>query len=107
MYGNTVQTFYGIDAAASAGLPSIWNPRESESWKTYFNFLPPDVAHRALSCFQWPYQVVFVADATRRAWSELETRHNFMTIHNGLERSRFEEKVMDQSEHTLCAGPPK
>lgn len=96
LYGNTMQTFYAIDAAARAGLPSVWNPRESDDWRTYFSFLPTDVGTRALSCFQWPYQVVFVADATLRAWSPFNVRHNFMTIHDGLDRLSFGEKLVDR-----------
>jgi GT2 family glycosyltransferase/glycosyltransferase involved in cell wall biosynthesis len=89
VYGNTRQTFYAIDAAKRLGLPSIWNPRESESWLTYFDFLGPDVARRAQACAAYPYKVVFVSDATRQRCAEFETRHNFMTIHTGLDRDRF------------------
>src|SRR5262249_46270941 len=71
------------------GAPSIWNPRESEPWQTYFEQFGPDVALHALRCFAYPYRVVFVADATRESCAELDTRHNFVTIHNGLDRARF------------------
>jgi GT2 family glycosyltransferase/glycosyltransferase involved in cell wall biosynthesis len=89
VYGNTLQTFYAIDAAKLARIPSIWNPRESEPWQSYFNFLPPAIATRALECFAYPYKVIFVANATRDAWLPLNSQHNFMTIHNGLNRERF------------------
>ena len=89
VYGNTRQTFYAIDAAKRLGLPSIWNPRESESWLTYFDFLGPDVALRAHGCVAYPYKVIFVSDATRQRCAEFETHHNFMTIHTGLDRDRF------------------
>jgi GT2 family glycosyltransferase/glycosyltransferase involved in cell wall biosynthesis len=90
VYGNTLQTFYGIDAAREAGLPSIWNPRESEPWQTYFDHFVPEIAARALACFRYPYKVVFVADATRERFSALNTHHNFTTVRNGLDRDRFE-----------------
>jgi glycosyltransferase involved in cell wall biosynthesis len=89
VYGNTRQTFYAIDAARRLGLPSIWNPRESEDWQTYFDYLGQDIASRALECFRYPYKVVFVADATRESCRALNTHHNFMTIHNGLDRQKF------------------
>ena len=89
VYGNTLQTFYAIDAAHRLGLPTIWNPRESEPWQTYFNFLPPPLAVRALHCFEYPYRVVFVADATRKVWQPLESRGNFTVIHNGLNLERL------------------
>jgi GT2 family glycosyltransferase/glycosyltransferase involved in cell wall biosynthesis len=93
VYGNTLQTFYGIDAARAAGLPSIWNPRESEPWQTYFDHFVPEIAARALGCFRYPYKVVFVADATRQGFSALDTHHNFTTVHNGLNRERFAETL--------------
>jgi len=89
VYGNTLQTFHAIDAAHRIGLPTVWNPRESEPWQTYFNFLPPPLAARALKCFEYPYRVVFVADATRKVWQPLESRHNFTVIHNGLNLERL------------------
>ena len=89
VYGNTLQTFYAIEAAHHLGLPSIWNPRESEPWETYFDFLPREIAQRALQCFAYPYQVVFVSNATLKGWESLNSRHNFMAIHNGLDRRRF------------------
>jgi GT2 family glycosyltransferase len=89
VYGNTLQTFYAIDAAKRLDLPSIWNPRESEPWQTYFDFLSREIAARALRCFGYAYKVVFVADATREGCAPLNTHHNFITIHNGLDKERF------------------
>ena len=89
VYGNTLQTFYAIEAAHRVNLPSVWNPRESDPWRTYFDFLPAEIANRALQCFSYPYQVIFVANATQEAWQHLNSRHNFMVIHNGLNRARF------------------
>jgi GT2 family glycosyltransferase/glycosyltransferase involved in cell wall biosynthesis len=89
VYGNTRQTFYAIEAAKRAGLPSIWNPRESEDWQTYFNYLGPEIAARALECFTYPYRVIFVSNATREGCLALNARHNFITIHNGIDRERF------------------
>ncbi|WP_186453816.1 glycosyltransferase [Denitratisoma sp. DHT3] len=89
VYANTLQTFYTIAAARAAGLPSIWNPRESEPWETYFNHFGDAIAAEALRCFEYPYRVVFVAEATRRGCEALDTRHNFTVIHNGLDMERF------------------
>ncbi|HKP87776.1 MAG TPA: glycosyltransferase, partial [Blastocatellia bacterium] len=93
VYGNTRQTFYAIDAAKRLGLPSIWNPRESEDWQTYFDYLGPEIAARALQCFAYPYKVIFVSDATRESCLPLNTHHNFVTIPNGLDRERFAEAL--------------
>jgi len=89
VYGNTLQTFYAIDAAHRIGLPSIWNPRESEPWQDYFRQYPEPVAARALACYAYPYRIVFVAHATAAGSAALDTRHNFTVIHNGLDRRRL------------------
>lgn len=89
VYANTLRTFYAIAASKECDLPSVWNPRESEPWQTYFDDLGPDIAARALRCFDYPYKVVFVADATRFGYSALNAHSNFITIHNALDRSRF------------------
>jgi glycosyltransferase involved in cell wall biosynthesis len=90
VYGNTLQTFYAIDAAHRLGVPCLWNPRESEPWQTYFNFLPAPLAARALRCFEYPYRVIFVAEATRSVWAPLESRGNFAVVHNGLDLTRLQ-----------------
>lgn len=90
VYGNTLQTFYAIDAAHRVGVPSLWNPRESEPWHSYFNFLPGTLAHSALNCFSYPYRVIFVANATREVWTPLESRANFTVIHNGLNLTKIQ-----------------
>jgi glycosyltransferase involved in cell wall biosynthesis len=89
VYGNTMQTFYAIEAAHSLDLPSFWNPRESEPWQTYFDFLPGGVSHRALSCLAYPYKVAFDSNAARQAWQQLNSHHNFMSIHTGLNLERY------------------
>ena len=93
VYGNTLQTFYAIAAASRCDLPSIWNPRESEPWQTYFDYLGAEISGRALECFEYAYKVVFVCNATRQAWRALESHHNFTTIHNGPDKDSFREKL--------------
>jgi glycosyltransferase involved in cell wall biosynthesis len=88
VYGNTLQTFHAIDAAHRLGLPSVWNPRESEPWQEYFRQYPEPVAARALACYAYPYRIVFVAHATADRSAALDTQHNFTVIHNGLDRRR-------------------
>ncbi|WHZ24850.1 MAG: Glycosyl transferase, group 2 family [Nitrospira sp.] len=97
VYANTLQSFYAVAAARKAGLPSVWNPRESEPWQTYFDYLPDGVIQKAYDCFAWPYRVVFVADATRDAYTALNTRHNFTVIRNGLDCTRIEQACREWS----------
>lgn len=84
VYANTLLTFAAIMAAHEAKIPSIWNPRESEPWDTYFGFLSHAVAQRALAALTLPYRVAFVAEASRQAWSRFDVRRNFTVIRNGL-----------------------
>jgi glycosyltransferase involved in cell wall biosynthesis len=101
VYGNTLQSFYAIDAAERLNLPSIWNPRESEPWQTYFANFGDPIALKALQCFTYPYQIVFVADATRRGCEELNSTNNFTTICNGLNLLRADnERVLYPRENS-------
>jgi glycosyltransferase involved in cell wall biosynthesis len=84
VYANTLETFFAIDAAHQLRIPSLWNPRESEPWQTYYMHLGDDLSHRALACFQFPYQIIFVSHATAQAFSPLNSHHNFTVIPNGL-----------------------
>ncbi len=111
VYGNTLQTFYAIEAAHQLDLPSVWNPRESEPWQTYFDFLPTEIARRALECFSYPYRIVFVSSASLDVWRPLNSRHNYMVIHNGLNRERFEAALRrwprDRARKRLGIAPPQ
>jgi len=89
IYGNTLQSFYAIDAAKRSGTPSLWNVRESEPWQSYFNYLLAALIPKALSCFAFPYRVIFVANATRNSFEPLNTTHNFCVIHNALDIRRL------------------
>jgi hypothetical protein len=89
VYANTLLNFPAVAAADGAGIPSLWNPRESEPWDEYFGFLSELVAQEALRCFALPYRVLFVAHATLAAWSRFDVRGNFAVIHNGLDLRRF------------------
>ena len=79
-----------VDCAHRFQVPSIWNIHESQPWQTYFAHLHPDIEQQALACFQWPYQVIFVSQTTEALFAPLNSRHNFVTIHNGLDTSALE-----------------
>ena len=100
VYGNTLLTFYAIEASKQLGLPSIWNPREGEAWETYFDYLGPQISPLALQCFSYPYKVIFVANATREGWRSLNSRLNFTTVHDGLDESRFHGVLSNWSRET-------
>lgn len=101
VYANTLLNFVPVIAAQEAGVPSIWNIRESEPWETCFGFLNTAIAQRALASMALPYRVVFVADATRRIWSRFDVRNNFTVIRNGLDLRNLRKKSPPQDRQVL------
>lgn len=89
VFVNTLLNFPAILAAERAGVPSVWNPRESEPWDSYFRFLPDPVAQRAIAAIGLPRRVIFVAHATRKVWETFDARQSFDVIHNGINLDRF------------------
>ncbi|MDY7054710.1 glycosyltransferase [Limnospira fusiformis] len=89
VYANTLENFFMVAAAENVGVPCVWNVHESEPWQTYFNRFGGEIAAQALECFRFPYRVIFVADATRNQYLPLNSHHNFITIHNGLDVDRL------------------
>ena len=89
VFVNTLLNFPAILAAEKAGVPSVWNQRESEPWNSYFRFLPDPVAQHAIAAIGLPKQVIFVAEATRAVWKDFEDWGNFKVIRNSLNQRRF------------------
>jgi len=90
---NTLLNFPAILAADRAAVPSVWIPRESEPWDSYFRFLPEPVAQQAIAAIGLPSKVVFVAQATRDVWKDFDDGKRFTVIHNSLDLSRFAEQL--------------
>jgi glycosyltransferase involved in cell wall biosynthesis len=101
VFVNTLLNFPAILAAERAEVPSIWNPRESEPWDSYFRFLPDPVAQRAIAAIGLPRKVVFVAHATRMVWKDFDVQGNFEVIHNGINLNRFPSRN-DVGERICC-----
>lgn len=89
VFVNTLLNFPSVLAAEKAGVPSIWNPRESEAWNIYFRFLPNPVAQQAIAAIGLPRKVIFVAEATRGVWKDFESLANFSVVQNSLDMNRF------------------
>lgn len=90
---NTLVTFWAIAGASAAGIPSIWCQHESEPWNTYFDYLPPAARRVAYGAFAQAYRVLYVAEATRRAWRDVETRGNLQVIRYGIPPQRLAEET--------------
>jgi len=81
---NTLHTYWAVKGAKMGGVPSIWAQHESEPWETYFDYLPQTLRAAAYEAFSDAYRVIYVAEATRRAWSPVETRRNFKLIRHAI-----------------------
>ncbi len=80
VHANTLQTFWAVEAARRAGVPSVWSVHESEPWRECYKELPREVTRSALECLAYPYRVVFTARSSARVWSDFNTAGNFEII---------------------------
>jgi GT2 family glycosyltransferase/glycosyltransferase involved in cell wall biosynthesis len=80
---NTAETFYAVDAAARLRIPTLWLIHESEG-VGYYHHWDTAIARHALRCFEYPYRVVFVSEATRRLFNRLPASSRFEVIPNAL-----------------------
>lgn len=83
----TLLTAPAVEAARLAGLPALWNPRESLAPHLVFRLFGASVAARALACMRHPHATVFVAEASRALWSPFDDGR-FHTIANALPPDR-------------------
>lgn len=90
---NTLTASYAVSAAVQAGVPSIWCQHESEPWNNYYDSLAPEARFHAYAAFAQAYAVTYVADATRRGWSPIQTRHNAVTIRHGVPEAMLADEV--------------
>ena len=93
LIANTLHMFFAVNAASKAGIASIWCQHESEPWETYFDFLSPEVRSHAYAAFGQAYRVTYVADATKRGWAGVQTRHTAQTIRHGVPMARLAEEI--------------
>lgn len=90
---NTLTMYQSINAASVAGIASIWCQHESEPWETYYNAVSKPQRAFAYAAFGQAYRVTYVADATRRGWAPVQTRHNAQVIRHGIREDRIEQEV--------------
>jgi O-antigen biosynthesis protein len=89
LHANTVLTFWAVDAARRAGIPSVWSIHESDPWETYFDHLPEEIGRSALSCMAYPYRVVFCSRASSLVWQALESTWNYSLIRSSIDTEGF------------------
>jgi O-antigen biosynthesis protein len=93
VHANTLVTFWAVDAARRAGVPSVWSIHESERWETYYDHLPKEIGSSALSCMAYPYRVVFCSRASSLVWDALESTWNHTLIRSSIDAERFRAKL--------------
>jgi glycosyltransferase involved in cell wall biosynthesis/cellulose synthase/poly-beta-1,6-N-acetylglucosamine synthase-like glycosyltransferase/2-polyprenyl-3-methyl-5-hydroxy-6-metoxy-1,4-benzoquinol methylase len=79
VYLNTILCYIFLRTLKKNNIPSIWVIRESER-EHYFKSLPT----LSQSHFKMPDFVVFVAEATRQVYSDLDSEAKFRLIYNGV-----------------------
>ncbi len=109
VHANTLQTFWAVEAARRAGVPSVWSVHESEPWPVCYRDIPRDIIPSALACLAYPYRVVFTSRSSAAAWGEFNTSHNFDMIRvardRELLRAMIEGADRDQARRELGLGP--
>lgn len=101
---NTLRSYWAVRSAASAEIPCLWAQHESDPWETYFDFLTGSARSIAFKCFAEAYQVIYVAEATRSAWRDLETRHNFKLIRHGIPQDVIARETKRWTRHSARAA---
>lgn len=89
IHANTLQCYFSVLAAKKANIPVVWNVRESEDPKSYFDYLPEYLRNRAFNAISEADKVVFVAQATMNLWRESVAGNNFELITNGVDTKRL------------------
>jgi glycosyltransferase involved in cell wall biosynthesis len=82
MIASTIDAFAAVEAAHMAGIPSLWNIRESEPWRERLADRHPAIAARALAALSYPEHIIFVAESSRRAWSSFVPEGRSCVIYN-------------------------
>jgi glycosyltransferase involved in cell wall biosynthesis/GT2 family glycosyltransferase len=88
---NTLTTFPLVEAAARAGVPSVWVIHESYSREHLDRLFPPFARRRVEQAFALASRVVPASHDTAALFAHLNTRGNARVIHNGLDPRPFDD----------------
>jgi len=94
IYANTILNHRFVNIAKLAHIPVVWCIRESERE----HYVKEGVDFEQ---FKNADSVTFVADATQKIYSDLNSRNNFRTIPNGLDLNEIESFKHLHSKSTL------
>ena len=107
IYANSVDMFPVIDAARIASIPTIWNIREAQNWRQRFSDRHADIVARALACFSYPEQVIFVSQTSAENWQEFTRIDKTSVIRTAISPKYFQKNTSKVKELRLRLGVPK
>jgi GT2 family glycosyltransferase/glycosyltransferase involved in cell wall biosynthesis len=101
--GNTLQSFWGIYLAHIFNLPSLWYIHESTSLELFSQAFKPCIQSIIRNCFVTAARTVFVADATRQLFHQLDREDRFRVIYGGINLQEIEEFRQNHNRDELRA----
>lgn len=108
---NTLNSFYAIDAATRADIPSVWIIQESYSRKQMRQAIQQFSLPHCEKAFCEAYRVVFVSNNTMQLYWRYNSRHNFVVVHNGLDACDIDRYITrvsnDKAAHIVQAPTGK
>lgn len=107
---NTLTTFPLVEAAARAGIPSVWIVHESYSREHLDRLFPPFAKKRVMQALALASRVVPASHDTAALFTHLNGRGNFRVIHNGLDSRPFDEYILRVTQEEAARevpGPPE
>ncbi|NNF77536.1 MAG: glycosyltransferase family 4 protein [Rhizobiales bacterium] len=93
VHANTLQSFHAVVAAKRAGIPVVFNVRESENPNTYFDFLPEPLRPQAYETYNTADKLVFVSQTTQARWESSRQCAKPAVIQNGIDVGRLMTRV--------------
>ena len=106
---NTLVSFPLVEAAARAGIPAVWIVHESYAPAHMAGLFSPYGRFRCEACFALAARVVPASHDTAARFAHLNTRGNFVVLHNGLEAGPFDDylrRMCRAEAERLIPGPP-
>lgn len=100
IYTNTIETFFGVKLGEINNIPTIWGIHESVNYRNYFSNINDKIAKEAIEQFSIATKVVYVADATAKMYSQLNTT-NFITIKNGINLEQIESYIKEHNRDSM------
>lgn len=101
IHANTVQAFYVIQAARLAGIPCVWNIRESDPPEELLCQQPPHLAEACRSSFMLADAVIFVSRSSKDNWEGAVHVNEPYVFHNSLNPSTWAAEIAHHDRYAL------